>query len=337
MNSRNIVFTKPYVAELLCEEMGDLKAGYVRVRILRTTVSPGTERANLIGDANVAGKKAPEVKFPRRMGYSASGVVYAVGEGVESVKVGDRVACSWTKHAEYYDLPEGQVYMLDDDITLEEASVVHIATFPLAAIRKCRLEIGESAMVMGLGVLGMIAVQLLRIAGAAPIIAVDPVAERREEALKMGADFALDPYEEDFADKAKALTGGGVKVCIEVTGFGNGLDMGLDCMAKFGRVALLGCTRNSDFTIDYYRKVHSMGVSLIGAHTMARPKKESFEGWWCERDDAFALLKLIKLGRLDLHSFIAETHSPMDCFDVFTRLANERSFPVVQFDWSKLQ
>ena len=101
MNSRNIVFTKPYVAELLCEEMGELKAGYVRVRILRTTVSPGTERANLIGDANVAGKKAPEVKFPRRMGYSASGVVYAVGEGVESVKVGDRVACSWTKHAEY--------------------------------------------------------------------------------------------------------------------------------------------------------------------------------------------------------------------------------------------
>lgn len=336
MNSRNIVFTKPCVAELLCEEMGELRAGYVRIKILRTTISPGTERANLIGDPNVAGKNAPQVKFPRRLGYSASGVVYAVGEGVESVKVGDLVACSWTKHAEYYDLPERQVYLLDGDISLEEASVVHIATFPLAAIRKCRLEIGESAMVMGLGVLGMIAVQLLRIAGAAPVIAVDPVRERREEALRMGADYALDPFEEGFADRVKALTGKGANVCIEVTGLGSGLDMGLDCMAKFGRVALLGCTRNSDFTIDYYRKVHSMGVTLVGAHTMARPKQESFEGWWCERDDALAILKLIKLGRLDLHSFIAESHSPVECFEIFERLANERSFPVVQFNWELL-
>ena len=336
MKNRNIVFTEPCVARLLDEEMGELESGKVRVKILRSTMSPGTERANLIGDPNVAGAKAPEVKFPRRCGYSSAGVVYAVGEGVESVKIGDRVACSWTKYAEYYDLPERQVYKLDDDISLEEASVVHIATFPLAAIRKCHIEIGESAIVMGLGVLGMIAIQLLRVAGAAPVIAVDPVKERREEAIKMGADYALDPFEEGFSERVKELTDGGAKVCIEVTGLGSGLDMGLDCMAKFGRVALLGCTRNSDFTIDYYRKVHSRGITLIGAHTMARPKQESFEGWWCERDDALALLKLIKLGRLDLHSFIAETHSPNECFEVFTRLANERSFPVVQFNWALL-
>lgn len=336
MKNRNIVFTEPCVARLLDEEIGKLERGMVRVKILRSTMSPGTERANLIGDANVAGNNAPEVKFPRRCGYSASGVVYAVGEGVESVKVGDRVACSWTKYAEYYDLPERQAYKLDDDISLEEASVVHIATFPLAAIRKCRLEIGESAMVMGLGVLGMIAVQLLRIAGAAPVIAVDPVKERREEALKLGADYALDPFEDGFAQKVKELTGKGANVCIEVTGLGSGLDMGLDCMAKFGRVALLGCTRNSDFTIDYYRKVHARGITLVGAHTIARPKLESSNGWWCERDDALALLKLIKLSRLDLHSFIAETHSPRECFEVFTRLANERSFPVVQFNWELL-
>lgn len=336
MKSRNIVFTRPCVAELLCEDMKELEAGKVRVKLLRHTMSPGTERANLIGDPNVAGTKAPEVKFPRRVGYSAAGVVCDVGEGVTSVKVGDRVACSWTKYSEFFDLPEKQVYLLDDDISLEEASVVHIATFPLAAIRKSRLEIGESAIVMGLGVLGMISVQLLRIAGAAPIIAVDPVKERREEAIKMGADYALDPFADGFSDKVKELTCGGANVCIEVTGIGSGLDMGLDCMANFGRVALLGCTRNSDFSIDYYRKVHSKGVSLIGAHTMARPKNDSFAGWWSEREDALALLKLIKLGRLDLSSFIAETHSPSECTEIFTRLANERSFPVVQFNWELL-
>ena len=336
MNCKSIVFTEPCVAKLLDEEMKELESGKVRVKIMRTTISPGTERANLIGDANISIGKAPEVIFPRRMGYSASGIVCQVGAGVEGVSVGDRVACSWTTHSQYCDLPAKQVYKLDDDVDFDEAAVVHIATFPLAAIRKCKLEIGESAMVMGLGVLGMVAVQLLHIAGAAPVIAVDPVKERRDEAMKMGADYALDPFEEGFADRVKKITGKGANVCIEVTGLGSGLDMALDCMAKFGRVALLGCTRNSDFSIDYYRKVHGKGVSLIGAHTHARPKNDSFEGWWSERDDAFALLKLIKYKRLDLKSFIAQTHSPDECFEIFTRLAHERSFPVVQFNWETL-
>ena len=63
-----------------------------------------------------------------------------------------------------------------------------ISTFPLAAIRKAKLEIGASAMVMGLGILGIFAVQEFKAAGAYPIIAVDPVKERREFALKFGAD-----------------------------------------------------------------------------------------------------------------------------------------------------
>ena len=84
--------------------------------------------------------------------------------------------------------------------------------------------------------------------------------------------------ETDFSKKAKELTGGGAKVGIEVTGIGAGLDGILDCMARFGRVALLGCTRNKEFTIDYYRKVHGPGITLIGAHTNARPSCESSNG-----------------------------------------------------------
>ena len=81
---------------------------------------------------------------------------------------------------------------------------------------------------------------------------------------------------EYFADipktsPAKEISNGGVKVGIEVTGVGAALDGILDCMARFGRVALLECTRSSDFTIDYYRKVHGLGITLVGAHTNARP------------------------------------------------------------------
>ena len=146
---------------------------------------------------------------------------------------------------------------------------------------------------MGLGLLGQLAVKLLRASGACPIIAVDFVAERRAEALANGADYVFDPNEDGFAEKIKEITGGGVNVAIEVTGVGQGLDLALDCMARFGRVALLGCTRDKNFTIDYYRKVHCPGITLIGAHTMARPLYESHAGLFTHCDDIKAVFKLI--------------------------------------------
>ena len=336
MTNPGILFTAPGVAELCEGEIPELHAGEVLIRTERTAISAGTERANLLGDPNVSIATKGEVKFPRQSGYSASGLVVAVGEGVTSLCVGDRVACSESKHARYFRLKEKYVYPLDAAIGFDTGALIHIATFPLAAVRKCRVEIGESAIVMGLGILGLIAVKLLRAAGATPIIACDPIPAKRERALRIGADFALDPFDPDFAKKAKELTGGGANVAIEVTGKGQGLDGVLDCMARFGRVALLGCTRSSDFTIDYYRKVHGPGVTLIGAHTQARPKQDSFDGWWSERDDALALLKLIRHGRLTLSDLVDEVHSPHDAQEIFTRLANESGFPTVQFDWEEM-
>ncbi|MBQ9805810.1 MAG: zinc-binding alcohol dehydrogenase [Clostridia bacterium] len=335
MKNKNIIFTAPCVAELIEKDMPTPGAGEVLVRSVRDTISSGTEKANLIGDPNVHGRHAPAVDFPRQVGYSIAGVVEAVGEGVTSVSVGDRVACSWTKHAQYNVLTERRVYPLGE-VGFDAGALVHIATFPMAALRKCRLEVGEPAIVMGLGVLGLIGVQLLRAAGAVPIVAVDPIESRRQKALDLGADYALDPFADGFVEEVKKLTGGGAAVALEVTGRGEGLDMVLDCMKKFGRIALLGCTRNSDFTIDYYRKVHCPGITMIGAHTMARPKFESSEGWWSEKDDAEAILKMIRHGRLDLACLVNEVHSPNEAFEVFTRLANEKEFPIVQFDWELL-
>jgi len=196
---------------------------------------------------------------------------------------------------------------------------------------------GESAMVMGLGILGMIAVKLLRAAGAVPIIAVDPNPERRKIALESGADHAFDPYEEGFAERVKEITGGGANVVIEVTGVGAGFNQALDCMAKFGRIALLGCTRSSDFTVDYYKKIHAPGITVIGAHTIARPEHESHPGWFTHRDDIKAVLKLCAGGRLNLEELVSEVHSPKECPEVYDRLINDKSFPIaVQFDWNKL-
>lgn len=338
--TKYITFTAPGQAELLEKPLDVPGPGMVIVKTVYSTISSGTERANLSGDNNVSCARGTEntvVPFPRTVGYSSSGVVQAVGEGVTSVKEGDRVAVSWGKHSRYQVIAEKDVHLLGDTTSMQDAAFGLIGTFPMAAIRKCRLEIGESSIVMGQGILGLIAVQLLRAAGAYPVIAADPVEERRNRALAFGADIALDPFAPDFADRVNRLTGGaGVKVAIEVTGQGKALDQVLDCTARFGRVALLGCTRNSDFTIDYYRKVHGPGISLIGAHTLARPVTESSAGMWTTRDDLRALLNLASGGRIRLSDMVQEVHSPEDAPVVFDRLMHEKNFPIVQFDWNRI-
>jgi len=337
MKNKQILFTAPNIAELVENEIGEPAAGQVLVETVLSTVSPGTEKANLIGDPNVHGAGASSVSFPRALGYSSSGIVVAVGSGVKGLEAGDRVAMIWSKHQKYNLLPAEKVVKISDNISFEEGAIAHILNFPLAAVRKTRVELGESAIVMGLGLLGQIAVRFFRCAGATPIIAADFSEERREEALRGGADYALDPREEGFAAKVKQLTGGGAKAAVEVTGVGAGLDSVLDCMSHFGRIALLGCTRDKNFTIDYYKKIHCPGITLIGAHTQARPNIESHPGYFTHRDDMKASFKLIESGRLEVASLIKETHSPEDCGEVYTRLAEGR-FPItIQFDWRNIK
>ena len=337
-NNSSIYFTKPCVAELCPSDIKAPEDNEVLVKLAVSTISSGTERANLIGEKNVRPSRTViDVPFPRISGYSSAGIVMQVGKQVRSVAVGDRVALSWSTHSQYVVMHESNVHkILDDSISFSEAALWTIGTFPMAAIRKCGLEIGESAIVMGLGVLGLVGIKLLRAAGAAPIVAVDPVAEKRAYALQIGADYAFDPYDTDFARKVREVTDGGVNVALEITGIGAGLDGVLDCMAKFGRVALLGCTRDKEFTIDYYKKVHGPGISLIGAHTNARPKVESSRGMWTTHDDVMALQRLYRTGRLELSSLVEEMHSPENAPEVYHRLATEKSFPLVQFDWGKL-
>ena len=338
MQTKQILFTKPYVAELLDVEYAHPNANEVTVELEYSAISSGTEKANFIGSRNrINVAEDAEAVFPRTVGYSAAGTVTEIGSAVEDIKVGDRVVVYWGRHQKNITVSRNNVVKIPDEVSTKEASMALISTFPLAAIRKTKLEIGESALVMGLGILGIFAVQQLRAAGAYPIIAVDPVKERREFALRMGADFALDPTQDCFCDEVLKISGGGVNVCIEVTGLGVGLIQALDCMQKMGRIALLGCTRSSKFEIDYYGKVHGRGISLIGAHTIARPKSESSAGLWTDEDDIKAVLNLIKGKRLNFKDMICEIHSPSEAQSIYERLANEKNFPIgVIFDWRNI-
>jgi 2-desacetyl-2-hydroxyethyl bacteriochlorophyllide A dehydrogenase len=338
MKTKQIVFTEAYKAELLEVEYDVPKANEVTVELEYSAISAGTEKANYTGQRNGTGMKDGEVpSFPITVGYSSAGKIVAVGSSVTDLKVGDRVIAYWSKHKKRLTVGREYIIKLPDEVSTKEASMAYISIFPLAAIRKTHLEIGESALVMGLGILGVFAVQELKAAGAYPIIAADPIPERRDFALKLGADYALDPLSESFADEVKRISEGGVNVCIEVTGLGAGLISALDRMKEMGRVALLGCTRSSKFEIDYYGKVHGRGISLIGAHTVARPKVESSSGLWTDEDDLKTVMNLIKGKRMNFKAMISEIHSPVEANEVFNRLATEKNFPIgVLFDWKTI-
>jgi len=309
-------------------------AGEVLLENDYTVVSAGTERANLMNLPNTSGG------FPYYPGYCGIGRVVEVGEGVQNARVGDRALADFTGHRSHAIQKAANLTLVtDDSIESLDAAFVVIAAMGLQGVRKLRLELGESAMVIGPGLLGMFATQLAKIDGAIPVIVSDFDAKRRELALSLGADHAFSPDERDLAGKVRALTyGKGANGVIEVTGAAVALQQALECVAFQGRVSLLGCTRVSDAPIDFYQYVHRRGVSLIGAHTFVRPQHESYPGYWTTRDDYRTLLALIAAKRLAVRPIISEVVSPERAPAVFTRLAEDPHPPLgIVFDWGQLR
>ncbi|MBE7043355.1 MAG: theronine dehydrogenase [Ruminococcaceae bacterium] len=339
MKAKQIIFTKPNVAEYLEVELSDtVGADEVLVKTEFSAISAGTERANLIGDPFIAGvKKEPDYNFPRTLGYSSSGVVTKVGKNVTHLVPGDKVIVHFGGcHRSYNLVKASTAYKIEfDSISTMEAAFLPIAGFSMEGVRKTRLEIGESVLVAGLGLLGLFAVQFAKAAGGAPVIAADLNPERRKLALELGADYAFDPSEEGYSETVKNLTKGGVSCAVEVTGVMKGLYQTLECIAPLGRITLLGCTRHSNDSILFYQQIHAPGVSIIGAHTNARPKVESRPGNWTIADDFYAMQKLLASGRMNVTTMIHQISSPRDAEKVFDVLAHHpEKFPIgVVFDW----
>ena len=330
MKSKKILFTDVHKAELLEVDVPELKADEVLAEMEYTVVSGGTERACIMGMKNTPGA------FPMGLGYCGVGRVLRIGDAVTKVAVGDRVLVYHGCHMKYNIRPEAEITKVKSDgVSSLDASFVIIAAMGLGGVRKLELELGESAMVIGLGLLGMFAVQFCRLSGAYPVIAADLNPERRALALSLGADYAFDPSEPDFVEKVKAVTDGkGVRATVEVTGASVAMKEALECASWMGRISLLGCTRVSDCAVDYYQQVHRPGVKLIGAHNFVRPKVESYPHHWTHEDDCQAILSLIEAGRVKVSPIISRVVSPTDAPEIYNQLCDDPNFPIgTVFDW----
>lgn len=198
--------------------------------------------------------------------------------------------------AEYTIASHHTLFAIPDGMPFEQAAIVPDAvSTPWGAVAHTgRAEPGLPAGVWGVGGLGAHAVQLLRILGAAPIIAVDPLAAARERALDFGADLAFDPSEPDFVKQVYAATGGvGLDVAYDMAGVGAVRPQAVRVLAKGGRLVLAGLTPEP-LTVPNSIMLSFRGQQVLGHYG-------SSEG------DLDRLLTLCRLGRLDLSRSISGT------------------------------
>ncbi len=332
---KKIIFKNKYNAEL-CDAADRMpESGEIRIKLCYSAVSSGTERALLT--ANEDGDDTCRFGFPTSSGYSGSGIVENVGEGITEFKPGDRVMVHGGGHQQYCTVAQKEAVKLPDNVDLKEAAFTIIAGFSLAAVRKASPELGHNCLVCGLGILGQFAVQYLKLCGVLNVIASDFSEERRNLAKDFGADIALDPSDKDYEEKIKQITfGKGVDSVIEVTGNAAALKSCLKATKKFGKVILLGCTRKIT-EVDFYNDVHRPGIEIIGAHSGARPTLESHPGNWTEMDDCRVTLSYLSHRMLNFNKIISEIHSPHEAHEVYSRLCkNELPLGVI-FDWSTLE
>ncbi|MBM3458361.1 MAG: alcohol dehydrogenase, partial [Armatimonadetes bacterium] len=182
----------------------------VRVRVEFAAPKHGTERHSILGSPADRKRWDPELRMflprpegagalptEREMGNMVVGVVDECGSEASSFRPGDRVF-GYGRIRELHQAGEDRLYPLGD-LAVEDAVCTDPAHVAFVAVRDGNIRVGDRVAVFGLGAIGLMAVQIARVAGADPVFAVDPLAIRRAAALRLGAAAALDPAAADVA------------------------------------------------------------------------------------------------------------------------------------------
>src|ERR1700730_9128836 len=172
MQSRAIVFTGKDQVELLMEPVQEPGPDEVLIQARKTLISTGTEGICLSRLFATGSHWDRWVKYPFYPGYSMVGQAVAVGEKVQGIHQGDRFALR-EPHKEFVTVPASELYSVPADISDEEAPWFGLATIVQNGVRRAEHKLGDAVVVIGLGLLGQLVVQYVRLLGARQIIAVD--------------------------------------------------------------------------------------------------------------------------------------------------------------------
>lgn len=266
-------------------------AGQVALAARLSLISTGTERAFLKGQPNTP------MKFPQYPGYSVVGVVEALGPGVTHLALGQRVAYR-AGHESHSLASAADCLPLPPEVPDEEAVFFEVLAMVSQGLHKVGIELGDSVALFGAGLMGALALKLLRTSGATPLVAFVRREARLDAALKAGADLAMLLEGSDPRQVFFSLTGDrGAAVTIDATDDPAVAVHACKAARTRGRVLLLGSVRGTT-EINLYRDVHKKGLTLVGAHSSIAPAQESSRGFWTRNDERRLALRLLSSGRL---------------------------------------
>jgi predicted dehydrogenase/threonine dehydrogenase-like Zn-dependent dehydrogenase len=246
---------------------------------------------------------------PMAMGYASAGVVLEVGDGVQGFKPGDRVASNGP-HAGVVCVPKNLCARVPDGVPLEHAAFTVLGAIALQGVRLSRAVLGETVLVIGLGLVGQLTVALLKTAGCR-VVGTDPEGWKCELAVKMGA--ALARPELAAGDVAAATGGlGADAVIITASTKSKGpIDLAANAVRKKGRVVLVGVVGLELDRRPFYFKEAEFVVSC--SYGPGRYDAEYEEGGrdypaayvrWTEQRNMQAVLELMAGGSLDVSPLI---------------------------------
>ncbi|MBS7609632.1 zinc-binding dehydrogenase [Candidatus Bathyarchaeota archaeon] len=329
MEGFRVVFRAPKLVDVEGFEVKPPKSGRLLVRTICSLISPGTETAFLMALENTSRV------FPQYPGYSNIGIVAEVGNGAAEFKPGDIVASS-SSHASHVYPKAEECFKVPESLSPMEASFFNLGMIALQGVRKSRIELGEPAVVLGLGLIGQMASQLLRLDGALPVSSIDTLDNRLMMAKELGADYVLNLSKIDIEGEVKRLTDGkGARVVIDATGHPDAIGLAFKLASMRGRVVLLGSTRGLS-TVNFYRDVHRKGLLVIGAHNSIRPSYESYEGYWTRLDDGKTIFKLMAKGMLRCGELISRVVKATEAAEAYRLLIEEKDKVLgVLLDWSR--
>ncbi|MDS1270891.1 zinc-binding dehydrogenase [Lipingzhangella sp. LS1_29] len=268
------------------------------------------------------------------LGHEVAGTIDRLGADVQGWKVGQRVLLQageedaagrvWTRgvdydggYAEYCLATQETLVAIPDRLPFEQACIIPDAvSTPWAAITTSgQIRPAEPVAVWGLGGLGTHAVQLLRLIGAAPIVAIDPVPEARERAAQLGADATLDPTDSTFTESLFQVVGpSGLAAAFDFAGVPSVREQALGVLGSGGRLVITGLA-NQPISIDN---------DLLFAY-----QKQSVRGHYgSQPEDVTQLVALTGHDRLELSQSVSGVFSLQEAPQVIHRLENKEGNPI---------
>ena len=258
-------------------------------------------------------------------GYSNTGRIVEIGEGVEGYEIGDRVL-SLGRHASHVTVSAApqSLAKLPDSVSFDEGTFGVLGSVSMHGVRKARIELGEFACITGMGLVGQLALQLAAQTGAELLFAIDLSEPRLEAARASGATHVLNPRRCDLRSEVDTITEGrGLDVTIEASGYPDLLPIAFDMARIGGRIMALGSIWHRKVEVDFM-DFHLKELTLVGCHQPKCPTVATPAFPWTQQYNRRQILKMIERGEINVERLITHRLPYTEAGEAYRLLRDER-------------